>query len=258
MNNLCHHKIIYRKIYMSFKNITPEEYDRLIKNKNRIFDLTFPTIKYSENQNKKINAYNKVLNHNLNKYLITNDHQEKLMKTVKYFDKLFENASEEELKSIRKMLVSLSEKNKYKFDTDDDIIKSFKKIFKEKQISYQPYKNKFNTVKDLLDKMESHEKVPKDSFNHFNKELSDKLKYKIPLNKIITNQDGKGLSNTNKIKIDTDLLNKNILSIRYLNGRKLTNKLLKDDYKISKNMVNAIKFNKDIHKLSKNEKKYLL
>ena len=175
------------------------------------------------------------------------------MKTVGYFDKLFENASEVELKSIREMLLNLSEKNKYKCYTDD-IIKSFKKIFKEKQISYQPYKNKFNAVKDLLDKMESHEKIPKDLFNHFNKELTDKLKYKIPINKIITNQDGKGLFNTNKIKIDTDLLNKNILSIRYLNGRKLTNKLLKDDYRISKNMVNAIKFNKDIHKLSENEK----
>ena len=28
---------------MSFKNTTSEEYDRLIKNKNRIFDLTFRT-----------------------------------------------------------------------------------------------------------------------------------------------------------------------------------------------------------------------
>ena len=28
---------------MSFKNITPEEYQRLIDNKNRIFDLTFKT-----------------------------------------------------------------------------------------------------------------------------------------------------------------------------------------------------------------------
>ena len=82
--------------------------------------------------------------------------------------------------------------------------------------------------------MESHEKIPKDLFNHFNKELTDKLKYKIPINKIITNQDGKGLFDTNKIKINTDLLNKNILSIRYLNGRKLTNKLLKDDYKYLK------------------------
>ena len=45
-----------------------------------------------------------------------------------------------------------------------------------------------------------------------------------------------------------------MLSIRYLTGKKLTNKLLKDDYKISKNMVNSIKYNKNIHKLSKNEK----
>ena len=42
MNNLCHHKLYIIK-YMSFKKITPEEYDMLIKNKNRIFDLTFPT-----------------------------------------------------------------------------------------------------------------------------------------------------------------------------------------------------------------------
>ena len=84
--------------------------------------------------------------------------------------------------------------------------------------------------------------------------LNKKKSLKIPINKIISNQDGNGLFKTNKIKINTDLLNKNILSIRYLTGKKLTNKLLKDDYKISKNMVNAIKFNKDIHKLSKNEK----
>ena len=72
-------------------------------------------------------------------------------------------------------------------------------------------------------------------------------------------QEGQGLLlNTNKIKINTDLLNKNILSVRYPTGKKLTNKLLKDDYKISKNMVNAIKFHKDIHKLSDNEKKCLL
>ena len=28
---------------MSFKNITPEEYNRLVKNKNKIFDLKFKT-----------------------------------------------------------------------------------------------------------------------------------------------------------------------------------------------------------------------
>ena len=104
--------------------------------------------------------------------------------------------------------------------------------------------------------MESHEKVSKDLFKHFENELTNrnKLKYKISLNKILPNQDGNGLFNINRIKINTDLLNKNILSIRYLTGRKLSNKLLKDDYRISKNMVNAIKFNKDIYKLSKGEK----
>ena len=40
-----------------------------------------------------------------------------------------------------------------------------------------------------------------------------------------------------------------------MNNRKLTNILLKHDYKISKSMINAKKFNKDIHKLSKNEMK---
>ena len=50
-------------------------------------------------------------------------------------------------------------------------------------------------------------------------------------------------------------LNKGILRVRYLNNRKLTNSLLKHDYKISKNMVNAMKFNKSLHKLSKKEMK---
>ena len=49
-------------------------------------------------------------------------------------------------------------------------------------------------------------------------------------------------------------MDKGILRVRYSNNRKLTNNLLKDDYKISKRMINSIKFNKDIHKLSNNEK----
>ena len=41
------------------------------------------------------------------------------------------------------------------------------------------------------------------------------------------NQTGQGV--LNNIKIDENSLNKNILKIRYLNGRKLNNKLLKHD-----------------------------
>ena len=50
-------------------------------------------------------------------------------------------------------------------------------------------------------------------------------------------------------------LNNGILRVCYLNNRKLTNNLLKHDYKISKKVINAIKYNKDIYKLSKNEMK---
>ena len=96
-------------------------------------------------------------------------------------------------------------------------------------------------------------------YDYFYNTLKEKkkLSLKIPTRNIIT-KEGNGLLNKNKIKINADLLNKNILSIRYLTGKKLTNKLLKDEYKISKNMVNAIKFNKDIHKLSKNEKNFIM
>ena len=55
---------------------------------------------------------------------------------------------------------------------------------------------------------------------------------------------GEGFNNNNNIKINNKNLNKGILRVRYSNNRKLTNNLLKDDYKISKRMVNAIKYNK--------------
>ena len=58
----------------------------------------------------------------------------------------------------------------------------------------------------------------------------------------------------NKIKIDQDLLKKNILKVRYIsNNRKVHNDLLKNDYQISDNMKIAILKNKNINKLSKNE-----
>ena len=70
---------------------------------------------------------------------------------------------------------------------------------------------------------------------------------------MIINSDQTGKGNV-KLKD----LDKGILRIRYANNRKLTNKFLKDDYEITKRMVNAIKFNKDIHKLSNDEKTYIM
>ena len=41
--NYNFYKLYVIKYIMSFKNITPKEYQKLINNKNRIFDMTFKT-----------------------------------------------------------------------------------------------------------------------------------------------------------------------------------------------------------------------
>ena len=69
------------------------------------------------------------------------------------------------------------------------------------------------------------------------------------VNDVIT---GKGL-NFNRIKIDENLLKKNILKVRYINSnRKINDKFLKEDYQISNNMKNAILKNTGLNKLTKN------
>ena len=149
--------------------------------------------------------------------------------------------------------------NQYKFLTDKDIIDSFQKVFQDYNVVYTPYKKSKNIyVKYLLGKLNICDNIPKELCNHFNNSLTN-LKFenkKIPVNYNVDDgqmllSKGEGFNNNN-IKIKD--LDKNTLKVRYSNNRKLSNNLLKDDYKISKRMVNAIKFNKDIHELSNNEK----
>ena len=71
--------------------------------------------------------------------------------------------------------------------------------------------------------------------------------------KFVENLKGEGINNYNTIKIDKDALKKNILKIRYNNGRKVNNKYLHDDMLISNQMKNAILKNTNVNKLSKNE-----
>ena len=141
----------------------------------------------------------------------------------------------------------------YKFDNDDEILSSFSKIFKEYDMEYNPRPNtKYYRVRYLLNKIKENENVPIDLYNYFHVTLSENNKayHIIPIDK--NDQTG---SSVNNIIINDKDLNNGILRVCYLNNRKLTNKLLKHDYKISKKMVNAMKYNKDIHKLSKNEMK---
>ena len=140
----------------------------------------------------------------------------------------------------------------YRFNNDDEILDSFSKIFKEYSIKYNPRPDtRYYRVRYLLNKIKGN--IPVDLYNHFHATLSENNKaYHIIT---IDKKDEQTGSSINNIIINDKDLNKGILRVRYLNNRKLTNNLLKHDYKISKNMVNAIKFNKDLHKLSKNEMK---
>ena len=252
-----------------FKQISVKEYDELIKNKNKIYNITphFTTVEL-------LNKYrdDDVINKNIEIDEKINKQNENLVKKID--------------KNLNKYLIEKPDISKYKdqytFKNDNDILNSFNKIFTDYDLSYKP-RSKTTEVSTqyFLNKIEKSKKIPKELFQYFDNNLRNKkklnVKFKlyysddIPLiipeniednvdededevdDNSITPIDQQGGS-LNNIKIDENALNKNILKIRYLNGRKLNNKLLKHDYKISKNMKESIKFNKDIHKLSQNEK----
>ena len=249
-----------------FKQISVKEYDDLIKNKNKIYNITpnFTSVEL------------------LNKYRDDDDNINKKIIIDEKLDKQNENLVKEIDKNLNKYLIEKPDISKYKdqytFKNDNDILNSFNKVFTDYDLSYKP-RSKTTEVSTqyLLNKLEKSKKIPKELFQYFDNNLRNKKKLNIKFKLYYTDkiplipdddkndedddddddsitpieQQGLGLNN---IKIDENALNKNILKIRYLNGRKLNNKLLKHDYKISKNMKEAIKFNKNIHKLSQNEK----
>ena len=177
---------------MSFKNITPKEYQRLINNKNRIFDLTFKTpevlnkyrndkdiyeeIKYSEKQNRKLKDHDKVFHENLDKYFIENDDKKKITEISKYNYNIIKN-QENQLEEMNRELEDKDNKiknfedkyirdkygYKYKFDNRIDILKSFETIFNENNIPYRPCKKSRKTqVRYLLNTLEHDTQVDKE------------------------------------------------------------------------------------------------
>ena len=257
----------------SFETITPEEYQRLIDNEKKIFDLTdnFTSpeilnkyrhtdknvedkIKQKEKIKEKYDNLDKIINKGIDKIKensiknITNNYYSNDNDEVED-DKYMEYINKEMNDDI---MTKIYEQN-YRFNNDDEILDSFSKIFKEYDMEYNPRPNtQYYRVRYLLNKIKENRNVPVDLYNHFHTSLSENNKayHIIPIDK--KEQTG---SSINNIMINDKDLNKGILRVRYLNNRKLTNNLLKHDYKISKNMVNSIKYNKDLHKLSKNEMK---
>ena len=97
--------------------------------------------------------------------------------------------------------------------------------------------------KDMIPK--TSDKTKKD------KSLKDKLKSNV--SKTIVRTLSEELD-SNRIKVGENLLKKNILKVRYINSnRRVNNKFLKEDYKISNNMKNSILKNTGLNELTKNE-----
>ena len=251
----------------SFATITPEEYQRLIDNEKKIFDLTdnftSPEIlnKYrhtDKNVEDKIIKKEKIKEKYENLDKIINKSIDKIKNKPK---KDFSANYDDDDSSISVLdkteyryddIMSKIYEQNYRFNNDGEILDSFSKIFKEYDMEYNPRPNtRYYRVRYLLNKIKGN--VPVDLYNHFHATLSENNKayHIIPIDK----KDEQTGSSINNIIINDKDLNNGILRVRYLNNRKLTNNLLKHDYKISKNMVNSIKFNKNIHKLSKNEMK---
>ena len=251
----------------SFETISLDEYQRLIDNEKKIFDLTenftSPEIlnKYrytDENIDKKIRQKEMIKEKYENLDKIINKSIDKIKnKPEKDFSANYDYDDDDD-SSISVLdktnydyndIMSKIYKQNYRFNNDDEILDSFSKIFKEYDMEYNPRPNtQYYRVRYLLSKLKENEYVPVDLYNHFHTTLSENNKayHIIPIDK--NEQTG---SSINNIIINDKDLNNGILRVRYLNNRKLTNNLLKHDYKISKNMVKAIKFNKDLHKLTK-------
>ena len=252
-----------------FKKITVKEYDDLIKNKNKMYNISknFTTPELMNKYRDEDDIINKKIEIN-EQQTLQNENLDKV------FNKYF---SEKEDVTIYSQ--------DYPMNNMNDIVMSLNKIFNKYNISYKPRKNSIKVkINYLLGKLEKNKNINDNLFKYFDNNIRNlkKLNHELYFNEndklynrenilmepnnttsdididtlsnlnIVPLQKGQGV--LNNIKIDENSLNKNILKIRYLNGRKLNNKLLKHDYKISKNMKDAIKFNKNVHKLSSNEK----
>ena len=248
----------------SFETISLDDYKKLVDNEKKIFDLTenFTTPEIlnryrhiDKNVEDKIIKKEKIKEKYENLDKIINKSIDKLKnKPKKDFTANYDYDDDDNTISVKTEydyddIMTKTYGQNYKFNNDNEILDSFSKIFKEYDIEYNPRPNTKNyRVRYFLNKIK--ENIPNDLYNYVHTTLSEKNKayHIIPIDK----KELTGSSINNIIIKDLD---KNILRVRYLNNRKLTNNLLKHDYKISNNMKKAIKFNKDLHKLSKNELK---
>ena len=269
----------------TFKEISIEDYKKLIDNRQHTFAKTFKNVELLQKFEEK-NYIDDII-----------DEEHKLEKEDKYIEKLTDKLSDKINKNNNELLnihsndkesvinyiknVYIKYKNASIYEPrNKDIeeislelimtsIKNNQNIGKsDRENIYNIYKTNSN-LKDITIDCNEYKNALKDIEKFRNVDITKSVKSKskslpstskkslIPTLKenisktIIEKITGKGY---NKIKIDQDLLKKNILKVRYIsNNRKVHNNLLKNDYQISDNMKNAILRNKNINNLSKDE-----
>ena len=267
----------------TFKEISVEDYKKLLDNKQHTFAKTFKNIELLQKfENRKLK------NDDINDIIYD---EQKLEKEDKYIEKLTDKLSEKINKNNGELLTIYNSDKKSVLNFVKNIYKRYKhaSLYKprnndieeiplesimnsiknnqnigksDRDHIYNIYKTN-NDLKNVTIDYDEYKNVMEDIENFRNKDIKTKSK-SLPSTKsliptlkenisktIIKNITGEGY---NKIKIDQDLLKKNILKVRYIsNNRKVHNDLLKNDYQISDNMKNAILKNKNINKLSKDE-----
>ena len=197
---------------MSFRTIDLNEYKRLLNNKKKMYDMTFPipesVNKYRDTddkinqkilndeqidkQNKNLSEmFDKNLDKNLNKYFNEKNKVPFVVDMLNLGDnsKDLIKVNKDEDENLLKEVFEIEDQ--YKFIKDEDIIDSFRKVFKDYNVVYKPHKKSKNIyVKYLLDKLYNSDSVPKQIFNHFNDSLTNlkSKNKKIPVN---YNDDGK-------------------------------------------------------------------
>ena len=267
----------------TFKEISVEDYKKLLDNKQHTFAKTFKDIELLQNfENRKLK------NDNIDDII---DEEQKIENENKYIEKLTDKLSEKNNKNNDELLTIYNSDKKSVLNFVKNVYKKYKhaslykprnndieeiplesimnSIKNNKEIGrsdrehiYNTYKTN-NDLKNVTIDYNEYKNVIEDIEKFRNKDIKTKSK-SLPSKKSLIPTLKENISKTiikkitgdgyNKIKIDQDLLKKNILKVRYIsNNRKVHNDLLKNDYQISDNMKNAILKNKNINKLSKDE-----
>ena len=260
------------------ENVNNKNIETIIKDQETLEKEDKYIEKLSDKLSEKIsnsNINNNIIPHDDNKkyiFLNTHDYYSKNPKDIlNYIKKIYikSNIGYEKIYKPRPKTVNVSlgniikkieNDNNISNELKDDFIDAYNNIPNKTSIQfhnkyYREYVmepvEKYYEEKDIDADDEKSIIVPV-SDKEEDKSLKDELKNNA-IKTVVKTLTGEGL-NFDKIKIDENLLKKNILKVRYINSnRKINNKFLKEDYKISNNMKNSILKNTGLNKLTKNE-----